>query len=120
MIDPISYLQDCSKLIFSELQSEIIDLHINKSIYQLKITFTTGSILYIRFNEFEEYGYHLLFSKKKGDFVRWDNFDDRWPVASKPHHFHKRYDAGVSKSSMIGKPSSDIPKIIKFVKDELY
>jgi len=120
IIDPKKYLQESSNLIYSSLQNEILDLELNKFIYHLKVLFSTGSILYIRFNEFGEYGYQLLFSKKKGDFVRWDNFEDRWPVSSRPHHFHIRYCGGVEESPMTGNPSSDIPRLIMFIQDELF
>ena len=88
MIDPIVFLQDSLDILLKSLKSSVLDSELNKSLYQLKIKFITGSILYIRFNEYNEYGYQLVFTKKINDFVRWDNFDDRWNVSTRPHHFH--------------------------------
>lgn len=90
------------------------------SIYQLMLSFTTGIRLFIRYNEFEEYGYQIVFSRKKYDIARFDNFDDRWPVASSPHHFHPRNNKSVEKSPMIGLPAKDIPILIEFIQNEIY
>ena len=97
-----------------------MDLEINTSIYQLKLTFTTGSKLFIRYNEFEEYGYQLVISKKKYDTIRFDNFDDRWPVPSRPHHFHPKNNNPVRESPMVGLPSEDVPKLIAIILTEIY
>ena len=120
MLDPEVSLHESRNLIYSALQNEILELELNLFIYQLKVVFSTGSILYLRFNEFGEYGYQLLFTKKKGDFVRWDNFDDKWPVSSRPHHYHSRFGGGVEDSSMTGNPSSDIPWLIQFIQVEVF
>ena len=119
-MDPISRLIEARKIILQTLQSEIIQTELNTSIYQLKIIFSQGSILYIRYNEYNEYGYQLIITKRKGDFVRFDNFDDRWPVSTKPHHFHSRYDNPVVDSPMTGDPKQDIPNLIQFLKEELF
>ena len=119
-MDPISYLIEARKILFQALQSEMIQTELNTAIYQLKILFSQGSLLFIRYNEYNEYGYQLIFSKKKGDFVRFDNFDDRWPISTKPHHFHSRYNNPVVESPMKGTPKKDMPKLIQFLKKELF
>ena len=119
MINALNFLLESRRIIFNELENEIIDINLDKSIYQIKIQFTTGSILFIRFNRFNEYGYQLIFSKKKYDFVRWDNFDDKWSVATRPHHFHLRNKNGVIESKMKGIPSTDIPLLIRYIKEEV-
>ena len=91
MINPIIYLQDARDLLFNTLKDEIVDIYLDKAIYQLKIQFMAGTFMYIRYNEFGEYGYQVQFSKKKNDFVRRDNFDEKWPGFTKPHHFHTQY-----------------------------
>ena len=108
MTDPILFLKECRDILFNSLKRNILDLELNVSLYQLKITFTTGFVLYIRYNEYNEYGYQLVFTKKKDNFVRWDNFDDRWDVSTRPNHFHSRYNKDVHKSQMIGQPSKDM------------
>ena len=119
-MDPISRLIEARRILFQALQSEIIQTDLNTSIYQLKILFSQGSILFIRYNEYNEYVYQLIFSKRKGDFVRYDNFDDRCPVSTKPHHFHSRYNNPVVESPMTGDPKQDIPKLILLLKKELF
>jgi len=59
-----------------------------------------------------------MFSRKKSDFVRYDNYDDRWNVKTKPHHFHPRNKKPVLKSPMIGNPKYDMPILIQFIKKE--
>lgn len=113
-------LHEARKLLNDALQAEIIDLELNLTIYQLQLTFTTGAQLFIRYNEFEEYGYQLILSKKKYDTLRFDNFDDRWPVSSRPHHFHPRDNGPVKESPMVGSPSQDMPKLITHIQDEIY
>lgn len=119
-MDPISRLIEARKILFQALQSDIIQTELKTSIFQVKILFSQGSILFIRYNEYNEYGYQLVFSKRKNDFVRFDNFDDRWPVSTKPHHFHSKYNKAVVESPMTGDPKLDMPKLIKFMKEELF
>ena len=49
------------------------------------------------------------------DQTRWDNFDNRWNVSTRPHHFHSRYHKDVEASSMIGEPSKDMPILSSFI-----
>ena len=113
-------LQKARKLLYDALQAEIVDLELNISIYQLKLTFTTGAQLFIRYNEFAEYGYQLILSKKKYDTIRFDNFDDRWRVSSKPHHLHPKRNKPVLESPMVGSHSQDIPILITLILDEIF
>lgn len=73
-----------------KLANHIITADLNGIINELKIIFRSGIILYIRYNDFDEYGYHLMYSSKKGDYERFDNYDKNWDIDSKPHHFHLR------------------------------
>ena len=120
MHNPIEDLEECRRLLFNALKEEIVEITIDKVIYQLKITFTTGTTLFIRYNEFGEYGYQLIFSKKKDDYIRFDNFDDRWPVKTRPHHYHTRFKASVIESPMKGIPTMDMPELIKIFKKLLF
>lgn len=71
--------------------------------------------LFIRYNNHDEYSYNILFSKVDLDRCRFDNFDARWDISSKPHHFHPRFSKEGIKSPMNGNPEHDIPKLIKLV-----
>ena len=62
---------------------------------------------------------NLFLQKKKNDFVKWDNFDDRWNVSTRPNHFHSRYNKGVLKSQMIGQPSKDMQILISYILENL-
>ena len=48
----------------------------------LKIEFNLGNILYIRYNDFDEYSYQLLFFQQEYDRIRFDNYDKIWDVSS--------------------------------------
>lgn len=98
-----------------KLANHIITAEINIILNELKITFKSGIILYIRYNDFDEYGYHLMYSSKSGDYVRFDNYDKNWDIDSRPHHFHLRYKKGVQISPMDGSPDNDASYLIEFL-----
>jgi hypothetical protein len=75
--------------------------------------FTNGIILYVRFNDFDEYAYHIQFSYAREDRIRYDNYDENWPVRTAPHHVHPRGSMDATDSMMNGDPSLDIPRLIK-------
>ncbi|OLS12080.1 MAG: hypothetical protein RBG13Loki_4301 [Promethearchaeota archaeon CR_4] len=79
----------------------------------LKIVFIRGPILHIRYNDHGKYAYQLDFSPTTDDFVRFDNYDDTWPVETRPHHFHPRFGAVVVSSPMKGNPMNDIPLLVE-------
>ena len=115
MIPHILFLQEARNLLINLLGENIKEDEIDETISQLKITLKSGIILYVRYNEFGEFGYQVLYSTRKNDFSRFDNFDDKWEVSTKPHHLHERGNRNVVSSSMIGKPSHDIPLLIKYI-----
>ncbi len=49
--------------------------------------------------------------------MRFDNFDDRWDVNTRPHHFHIRGLKSTIESPMLGEPNHDIPIILKLIQD---
>ena len=118
MIPHISFLREARALFVNQLGDSIREDEIDETISQLKITLKSGVILYIKYNEFGEYGYQIIYSPRKNDFSRFDNFDDKWDVSTKPHHLHERGNRNVVASSMIGKPTHDIPILIKYIKEE--
>ncbi|MHA1490211.1 MAG: toxin-antitoxin system TumE family protein [Promethearchaeota archaeon] len=101
------------KRLLNELLTEIKDEYIDDERPFLKITFFKGLILYIRYNDYDEYSYQLVFSQKPLDRIRYDNYDDMWKVKSKPHHFHLRGDKTAIESPMNGNPKNDIPILLK-------
>lgn len=79
------------------------------------ITFLSGYKLYIRYNDYDEYFYQLIFSQKPYDRIRFDNFDDRWDVPTRPHHYHPRGQQLANESPMNGDPHNDMPILITFL-----
>lgn len=57
----------------------------------------------------------MMFSKKKVDRFRYDNYDDKWIVNTRPHHFHPRGQIDAIESPMIGNPIIDIPLLVNFI-----
>lgn len=112
---PFQFLQEARLLLIRQLGNEITEDELDEVFSQLKVQFKGGMVLYIRYNEYQEYGYQIVYSLKKGDQVRFDNFDDRWPVTTRPHHFHERGGESVRESPMSGNPSQDIPILIEFI-----
>ena len=101
MISHISYLREARAIFIKLMGDNIREEEIEEPISQLKIVLKSGVILYIRYNEFGEYGYQIMHSPLKNDFSRFDNFDDRWEVSTKPHHLHERGNKTVVASNMI-------------------
>jgi len=111
-------LKAARKLLLNNLLSEIKDEFIDDERPFLKITFFKGSVLYIRYNDYDEYSYHLIFSQEPLDRIRYDNYDDMWKVNSRPHHFHLRGDKKAIESPMNGDPNHDIPILLKKLIEE--
>ncbi len=108
MIPHISFLRKARVLIVDLLSDEIRSDELSENLSQLKVVLKSGIIIYIRYNEYGEYGYQIKFSPEKDDFLGFDNFDDRWDVSTKPDHFHKG-NVKVIASPMSGDPNHDIP-----------
>ncbi len=101
---------------------EYFEEEINSIIFQtehnqLKLTFNDGSLLYIGFNDAEEYAYQLIFSAENLDRIRFDCMDKNWIVSSNPHHFHPRFHTEGFESPMNGNPETDIPLLIKLIQE---
>ncbi|MFW9988883.1 MAG: DUF6516 family protein [Candidatus Odinarchaeota archaeon] len=108
------------KILLNELLSKIKNEFIDDERPFFKITFFKGLLLYIRYNDYDEYSYQLVFSQEPLDRIRYDNYDDMWKVKSRPHHVHLRGKQTAIKSPMNGDPNHDIPILIKefFEKDQ--
>ena len=82
---------------------------------QLRITFHDDTVLYIGYNDAEEYAYQLMFSKEHLDRIRFDCMDKKWDVSSDPHHFHPRFHLQGLVSPMNGDPTTDIPLLVNLI-----
>ena len=115
MISHTSFLRKARELLIDLLGDRIIKELLDEVLSQLKVTLKSGIILYIRYNEYGEYGYQIIYSPQKEDFSRFDNFDDRWDVSTKPHHFHEKGNRKILDSPMSGNPDHDIPIIVDYI-----
>ncbi|TFG19435.1 MAG: hypothetical protein EU530_06230 [Promethearchaeota archaeon] len=116
MIDHIENLRRVRKLLLKSLEFEINYSEINEDLSQLKVLLKSGIIIYIKYNQFGEYGYQILYSRKRADWSRFDNYDDRWDVETRPHHLHERGNKVAQSSPMIGDPNKDVQKLVKYVR----
>ena len=98
------------------LSKEISFLSIDFMYKQLHLVFLDGIHLYIVYNDHGEYSYSILFSKLELDRCRFDNYDDRWNISSRPHHFHPRKKKDAIESMMKGFPDQDMITLIELLK----
>ena len=102
-------------LLIPKILSHVQEEHVDEERPLLKITFSSGYELFIRYNDYEEYSYHVNFSTESLDRLRFDNYDDHWPVSTRPHHFHPCNEKTAKKSPMNGDPEHDMPLLMKFL-----
>jgi hypothetical protein len=81
----------------------------------VQFEFRQGFVLYVRYNDFNEYSYQIQFSESKYDRIRFDNYDENWDVSSNPHHLHPRHAKEADKSEMVGNPEIDMPILINMI-----
>ena len=113
-------LTSARKILLNKLLGEIKEEYLDDERPILKITFFKGLVLYIRYNDYDEYSYQLVFSQEPLDRIRYDNYDDMWEVNSKPHHFHPRGEKIAFESSMNGDPKHDISILLKELLEKLF
>ena len=58
-----------------DLQAQILSVDLDLDAGWLKVVLKNRIQIYIRYNNFNEYSYVVLFSFKKGDRIQFDNFD---------------------------------------------
>ena len=105
-----------SEIFDKQLISLIISKEIDSEENKLKIDLKDSIVVYIQYNNHDQYSYHVIFSNAKLDRCRFDNYDAHWNVESKPHHFHPRNSSTVADSPMNGNPLHDIKELIYMLK----
>lgn len=93
----------------------IREISLHKDRPFLKAISKNEIIIYIRYNDYEEYTYCVIFSPIPDDQMRINNYDDKWDVKPRLHHFHIRGMQSVKESPMKGDPHNDIPILVKKV-----
>lgn len=106
------------KIIYEGHLSSISTIEIDDEDPRIKLILKNRILIYIQFNNHDQYSYSIIFSEHRLDRCRYDNYDDRWNVSSKPHHFHPRMKKTAISSPMNGKPTHDIPLIFDLLKSE--
>ena len=119
-MDSREYLQLAHNIIIKSYSDLIREIILDKDRPVLKIIFHSEIILYIRYNDYGEYTYCVIYSPNPDDQMRFDNYDDKWDVKSRPHHFYTRGMQSVKDSPMKGDPKHDIPilfnNILEYIK----
>jgi hypothetical protein len=117
VIDIITRLERVKQLLESHINDLLLGINLEAQYPRLVASFRDGTVLYVRFNEHGQYSYSILFSESELDRCRFDNFDDKWLVPSKPHHFHPRTSKQGFKSPMKGDPDDDIPLLLNLLRN---
>ena len=82
---------------------------------KLSFLLKNGIMIYIGYNSVGQYAYQVMKSLKQREFIRFDNFDDRWDVSTKPHHFHPFKMKQATVSPMVGIPERDLPLLCRWI-----
>ncbi len=115
----IEKLQIAKEVLEKNLKLKIMDLTLNSNLERLRITLKDATIIFIQYNNYNEYSYSVIFSNSELDRIRFDNYDKGWDVNSKPHHYHPRKEKIGKNSPMIGNPQKDmviLSEMIEFAK----
>ena len=112
----IEKLKIAKDILEQKFSKEIGLLSLNLVYKKLNIELHNGINIYIVYNDYDEYSYSIVFSKLQLDRCRFDNYDDRWNVSSRPHHFHPRNVKDAIESTMTGFPNDDMVNLVKLLK----
>jgi hypothetical protein len=104
----IEKLQIAKEILENRLKLKIQDLTLNSNLERLKITLKDGTLIFIQYNNYNEYSYSVIFSNMELDRIRFDNYDTGWDINSKPHHYHPQKKKIGKNSPMIGNPEKDM------------
>jgi len=97
------------------LSIHLISLNFEPKLARIHAILRDNVQIYIRYNNYGEYSYTIIFSKTSLDRCRFDNYDDRWEVSTRPHHFHPRKKKNAIQSNMTGNPEEDIPYLCDLI-----
>jgi hypothetical protein len=114
----MSSLQKLDKarlLLHQHLSIHLITLNFEPKLARAHAILRDNVQLYIRYNNPGEYSYTIIFSKTSLDRCRFDNYDDRWEVPTRPHHFHPRKEKIAIQSNMTGNPEEDMPNLCNLI-----
>ena len=104
------------ELLERNLRDLIASIKIDYNIPRLTVILTDGAQIIIRYNNHEEYAYFIIYSESELDRCLFDNYDRLWEVATRPHHFHQRYEKLAIESPMNGDLAVDIIALVEFIR----
>ncbi len=93
----------------------ILEKEINLRLKRVKYRLIDATLVYIQYNNYNEYSYSIVYSQLDQDLCRFDNYDQHWDVISRPHHFHPRKIYEAQTSPMNGNPLDDMQELCKFL-----
>jgi hypothetical protein len=112
----VDKLTQSKNILEKELSIHVRELFFEPKLARIRIILRDGVMLYVQYNNHDQYGYSVIFSSNELDRCRFDNYDKNWKVSSQPHHFHPRNTKDGFDSPMVGKPDSYIPVFCELVK----
>ncbi|MFX0097980.1 MAG: DUF6516 family protein [Candidatus Hodarchaeota archaeon] len=115
----IEKLKIAKQVLEENLGNRLKSLDFNDLAIRIRVVLQEGNMIYIYFNDHEEYSYSLIFSSSKLDRVRFDNFDKDWDVKTSPHHFHPRNVEEGFDSPMVGEPLDDLKYFCDLINTEV-
>jgi hypothetical protein len=116
LIDVIAKLERAKLLLENQVKDLLLGINLEAQYPRLVASFRDGIVLYVRFNKYDQYSYSILIAESELDRCRFDNFDDKWLVPSKPHHFHPRMNNQAFKSPMNGNLDDDFPALCNLLR----
>ncbi|OLS12005.1 MAG: hypothetical protein RBG13Loki_4349 [Promethearchaeota archaeon CR_4] len=97
------------------LSYRVVQLNFELKLRRIQLTLRDNSLVYIVYNDHDQYGYQIVFSSLQLDRCRFDNFDKGWNVSTSPHHFHSWLRGDGLASPMKGDPTHDIPLLCQLL-----
>ncbi|HMF31379.1 MAG TPA: hypothetical protein VKK79_08200 [Candidatus Lokiarchaeia archaeon] len=110
--DKIELAQDILEEDLGDLLENIL---FDFEIPRFTATLVDRTKIIIRYNNYDEYAYFIIFSESLLDRCLFDNYDQRWEVESSPHHFHPRFSKPAFSSPMNGNPELDIRLLCELI-----
>ena len=74
----IEKLNIAKDILEKQLKSKIQNIILNTNLERIKINLRDGTVLFIQYNNYNEYSYSIIFSSAHLDRIRFDNYDIGW------------------------------------------
>ena len=108
-------LERAKTLLEKNFAKQISNLNFKPKLATISLSLRDGTQIYIRYNNHNQYSYSIIFSAIDLDRCRFDNYDDKWDVSTRPNHFHPRFNKIGFSSPMNGKPDNDLQLLYELI-----